>query len=85
LDGFYYYTFGTMVFFSILYSLYIIIDNQEVILFKLSEQGNLKILSQNNESRKLKEDEWRCSGCGKINPNYINFCGCGYSKPKQHE
>jgi len=46
---------GTMVFFSILYSLYIIIDNQEVILFKLSEQGNLKILSQNNESRKLKK------------------------------
>jgi len=42
LDGFYYYTFGNNGLFSILYSLYIIIDNQEVILFKLSEQGNLK-------------------------------------------
>jgi len=38
-------------------------------------------LSQNNESRKLKEDEWRCSGCGKINPNYINFAVVDIQNP----
>ncbi|GEM_PF-7089963 len=51
--------FWTIVYYVILYSLYTIIDNQEKILFKLSD-SNLKILSGSNESKKLKEDQWCC-------------------------
>ncbi len=25
-------------------------------------------------------NEWKCSQCGRVNPNYVGTCGCGNSK-----
>lgn len=31
-------------------------------------------------SQKAGAGEWKCDGCGRINPNYVGTCGCGNSK-----
>lgn len=72
---------SVLVLYAILYALYKIIDNQESILYKLSDR-NLTISSNENQNKDIKEDQWRCSDCGKINYNYVGICGCGRSKTK---
>ena len=77
---------SVLVLFSILYALYSIIENQENILFKLnklnSEKDSDKVKKWDAPEKKLKDGEWRCSDCGKINSSYISTCGCGCPKPK---
>jgi hypothetical protein len=70
---------SVLILFSILYSLYTILENQENILFKLSSDVGKK---WGVPEKKLKDGEWRCSDCGKYNPNFLSSCGCGCPKPK---
>lgn len=78
---------SVLILFSFLYGFYTILENQESILYKLSELNNDKNSSRDSfkgfkfkaldeTEKKLNANEWRCSICGKINSNSLNFCSC---------
>lgn len=69
--------FGCFVNFAILYAIYEILDNQELIYGKLNQ---LAAKSEPETKDESSPDKWKCPKCGKYNLHYVGTCGCGYSK-----
>lgn len=45
-----------------------------------SLKGYSKPVAVANSIQSVKNNEWKCVKCGKINPNFVGTCGCGQSR-----
>jgi len=51
------------------------------LVFNLIQKSN--ILDEAEKSKKIEEKQaWKCSNCGKVNPNYVTTCTCGETPDK---
>ncbi len=74
--------FATYMIFVIFVSIAEILDNTSLIT-SIESTTNSTLNKLENEGRKddlKKNNGWRCPGCNKINPDYIETCSCGEGK-----
>lgn len=74
--------YGVLILYTILSSLYSIIDSIDFITYNALREGKQSFYPVGNLKKELKEGQWRCADCGKVNNDYVKHCGCGASKPK---
>lgn len=64
----------------ILNVLYMLLDNQEQILYNLNNVKSDTRPGLGESKADVSKGEWVCPKCGKKNYSYTGTCGCGYSK-----
>lgn len=80
---------GTLVIFAILMGIGSILNNQEIITYRIAEiekRNSLldeKVTRSSTYNATVKSGEWKCEKCGRINMNTIGTCACGQQRSEQ--
>src|SRR5574344_359345 len=84
------------IFAGILFAISILLNNQEIMLSKLSAvqeattgkkddavEAHEKLKSLENTKEAVPENMWKCPNCGKLNGNFTDSCACGTKKEEK--